>query len=265
MNLVSSEAMTGCSGDLNVEIPLEVNAVPSQIQTVCQVTATGGSAILLGCRWKGKGMISIEDARQFYTGADSVHDFAHVLRVLNLAERLSEAEGADRRVVRTAALLHDISRLDDDDLSLEAAAETDHAVLAARLVRRVLVGENPAFVDAVAHCIEAHRFRNDVEPETIEAKVLFDADKLDAIGAVGVARAFAYSGHLGQPLWGEVSPDYVPGTIDEPHTAHHEFHVKLKHIQDRLYTDSGRRLAAERHRFMTLFFAQMAAEIRGER
>ena len=209
-------------------------------------------------------MISIEDARQFYTGADSIHDFSHVLRVLNLAERLAEAEGADRQVVRTATLLHDIARLGDDDLILEAEAETDHAVLAARHVRRVLAGKDPAFVNAVAHCIEAHRFRNAVEPETIEAKVLFDADKLDAIGAVGIARAFAYGGHLGLPLWGVVSPDYVPGATDEPHTAHHEFHVKLKHIQDRLYTDSGRQLAVERHRFMTAFFDQMSAEVRGE-
>lgn len=211
-------------------------------------------------------MITVEEARSLYEGADPIHDFSHVLRVLALAERLAEMEGADREIVRAAVLLHDVSRPADSDLALTAAEETDHAVLAGREARRILAGEDPAFVDAVVHAIEAHRFRNNIEPQTLEAKVLFDADKLDAIGAVGVARAFAYGGHLGQPLWGPVSEGYRPGqNNDEPHTAHHEFHVKLKHIKERLYTSGGRRLAEERHRFMVAFFEQMAAEVEGRR
>jgi uncharacterized protein len=209
-------------------------------------------------------MITIDQARRYYPDDDPAHDFSHVLRVLTLAERLAEQEGADIRVVRAAALLHDIARVEDESVEVEADAETDHAMLAARRARDILAGEDAAFVDAVAHAIEAHRFRNAIEPETVEAKVLFDADKLDAIGAVGVARAFAYGAVLRQPLWGEVSPGYAPGKSDEPHTAHHEFHVKLLAIKDRLYTASGRRLAEGRHRFMADFFAQMAAEIEGE-
>lgn len=210
-------------------------------------------------------MITINQARELYAEGDSVHDFSHVLRVLHMAERLAGLEGADLDVVRTAALLHDISRAEDPDTGAEADAETDHALLAAREARRILAGSPPDFVDAVAHCIEAHRFRNAVEPQTIEAQVLFDADKLDAIGAVGVARAFAYGALIGQPLWGEVSEGYIPGETDELHTAHHEFHFKLKRIKDRLYTESGRRIAEGRHRFMESFYEQMAAEVRAER
>lgn len=210
-------------------------------------------------------MLSIEQAREFYIGAELTHDFAHVLRVLNTAEQLAELEGADREVVRVAALLHDIARPQDDDLAMQASAETDHALLAAREARRILAGADPAFVEAVVHAIEAHRYRNGIEPRTIEAKVLFDADKLDAIGAVGVARAFAYSGLTGQALWAEVSPGYIPGEGSEQHTAHHEYHVKLKHVRDRLYTESGRRMAEQRHRFMAAFFEQMAAEVAGLR
>jgi uncharacterized protein len=195
-------------------------------------------------------MITLELARTLYEGADSIHDFAHVLRVLTLAERLAAEEGADPDIVRTAALLHDIARTEDSEEVLEAARETDHAVLAGREARRILASEDPAFVEAVVHAIEAHRFRNDIEPRTIEARVLFDADKLDAIGAVGVARAFAFGALLDQPLWGSVSESYQPGDASEPHTAHHEFHVKLKQIKDRLYTESGRRMAEGRHRFM---------------
>lgn len=210
-------------------------------------------------------MLSIEQARALYADADPIHDFDHVLRVVRLADHLAVLEGADREVVRTAALLHDIARSGDEDYALQADAASDHALLAAREARRILADADPAFVEAVVHCIEAHRFRNDITPQTIEAKVLFDADKLDAIGAIGIARAFAYGGAMGQPLWGEVSPDYTPGQGDELHTAHHEYHIKLKHIKDRLYTASGRRLAEGRHRFMVAFFKQMAAEIQGLR
>ena len=80
-----------------------------------------------------------------------------------------------------------------------------------------------------------------------------------------MARAFGYAGLRGLPLWGDVSEDYEPGRSEEAHTPHHEFHFKLKRIKDRLYTESGRRLADERHRFMEAFFKQMAAEVRGER
>ncbi len=214
-------------------------------------------------------MITAEEARRYYQGAEPVHDFDHVLRVLTMAEHLARLEGADLDVVRQAALLHDISRPNDDNKSsgftLQVSEESDHALLAARAARHILAGDPPDFVGAVAHAIEAHRFRNDIEPRTLEARVLFDADKLDAIGAVGVARAFAYAGAFGMPLWGEPSEGYQPGVSDEVHTPRHEFEVKLKQIKDRLYTASGRRLAEERHRFMVAFFEQMAAEVRGER
>ncbi|GAB4468005.1 MAG: HD domain-containing protein [Anaerolineae bacterium] len=214
-------------------------------------------------------MITVEEARQYYQDADPVHDFDHVLRVLAMAEHLARLEGADLDVVRQAALLHDISRLSDDNkssgFSLQVPEETDHALLAAHTARHILAGDPSDFVDAVAHAIEAHRFRNDIEPRTLEARILFDADKLDAIGAVGVARAFAYAGAFGMPLWGDPSADYRPGVSDEAHTPRHEFEVKLKQIKDRLYTPSGRRLAEQRHRFMVAFFEQMAAEVRGER
>src|SRR5574340_1306019 len=169
-------------------------------------------------------MITIEQARTLYQNDDPVHDFAHVLRVLRLAEHLADLEGADHTVVWTAALLHDMSRADDENEAegfVEADAAADHAVLAARSARRILAQDPPEFVDAVVHAIEAHRFRNGIEPRTLEAQVLFDADKRDAIGAVGMARMFAYAGGHGKPLWGAVSEDYQPGRAEE-HTAVHE-------------------------------------------
>ncbi len=213
--------------------------------------------------------ITIEQARALYADADPVHDFAHVLRVLAMAERLAQLEGADLDIVRTAALLHDIARTDDGNadqgFAMQARPEDDHALMAARQARHLLAGSPAAFVDAVAHAIEAHRYRNAIEPRSIEARVLFDADKLDSIGAIGVARAFSFAGMHAMPLWAPVSAGYIPGQSGEPHTAVHEFYVKLQHVRDRLYTRSGRQIADARHRFMVAFFEQLNAEVGGQR
>ena len=148
-------------------------------------------------------MITIEFARTLYpAGADSAHDFDHVLRVTAMADRIAQAEGANREIVRAAALLHDIG-LDEG----RAGHETSAANRAAEILREQGYAED--FWHAVAQAIESHRFRSGPTPQTLEAQVLFDADKLDAIGAIGVARAFAFGAHRGQKLWGVVPPDYV--------------------------------------------------------
>ena len=212
-------------------------------------------------------MITIEFARALYDDSDPVHDFDHVLRVLALARRIGQAEGADRAVVETAVLLHDIYRVDEDRQAHVQNAETgDHALLAADaardLLKRLNPGVDPAFVEGVVHAIAAHRFRNAVDPQTIEAKTVFDADKLDAIGAIGIARAYAYGGMTRQKLWGEV-PDGYPGGGRE-HTPRHEFIYKLARIHALLYTDTGRAIARERHAYMVAYFDRLEREIRGE-
>lgn len=208
-------------------------------------------------------LITLEAARQLYDDSDPVHDFDHVLRVLRLAQRIAAAEGADLAIVETAVLLHDVSRPDTEH---DAADHTgDHASLAADFARELLARHDPtpdaAFIDAVAHAIAAHRFRNAIEPATLEAQCVFDADKLDAIGAIGVARAYAYGARGGQKLWAEVPPGY-DGTGPQ-HTPHHEYMFKLRHIAGRLYTATGRAIAQERQAFMAAFFARLADEVSG--
>jgi uncharacterized protein len=212
-------------------------------------------------------MISLEFARSLYDDSDPVHDFDHVLRVLALARRIGQAEGADMAVVETAVLLHDIGRVDEDHLAHVHNAEVaDHALESAGRAREILARLDPppdaAFVEAVMHAIAAHRFRSAVAPQTLEARVVFDADKLDAIGAIGVARAFAYGGMTGQKLWGEVPPDYPGGSAE--HTPYHEFVYKLSRIAGRMQTETGRAIARERHAFMEAFFERLSREIHGE-
>jgi uncharacterized protein len=209
-------------------------------------------------------MISIAEARGYYEQADAVHDFDHVLRVLALAERIGRAEDADLEIVRAAALLHDAGREQAEKEGI------DHAAFASCQARHILAGQPAARVDAVAHAIAAHRFRTGPEPATLEAQVLFDADKLDAIGAVGVARAFAYGGAHGQRLWAALETVDVARWTEEGddphnHTPVHEFIVKLSRLKERIFTPTGRAIAGDRHAVMVTFFERFDAEVRGER
>ena len=199
-------------------------------------------------------MITVEQARALYTQGDTAHDFDHVLRVTALAVKLAEAEGADIEIVQTAALLHDIG-LDN--------GRRGHAEVAAQRTYEILAGQPREKVEAVAQAIRSHRFRAGPSPQTLEAKCLFDADKLDALGAIGVGRAFAFSGAAGQRLWGRVPEGYEEHTGGE-HTPVHEFVVKLSKIKDRLTTEAGRRIGQERHEFMVAFFARLDKEVKGE-
>jgi uncharacterized protein len=207
-------------------------------------------------------VITIAEAKRHYEQADAVHDFDHVLRVLALAERIGRAEGADLEIVQAAALLHDAGRGKADTDGL------DHAAVAADRARKILAEQPPAKVEAVVHAIAAHRFRTGPEPSTLEAQVLFDADKLDAIGAVGVARAFAYGGARGQRLWAPIETVDVArwreeGDHPRDHTPVHEFVVKLSRLKERLFTSTGQSIAEERHAYMVAFFNRFDAEARG--
>ena len=204
-------------------------------------------------------MITIDEARQYYQGHESSHDFDHVLRVLALAERIARAEGGDLEVVRAAALLHDIGRAEEE------ATGGDHAAIGAARAREILAGHPPEKVEAVVTAIASHRFRGGPPPATPEARALFDADKLDAMGAIGVARAFARAGARRRRLW--VPPDVAAAQGDgtPEHTPVHEFIVKLARLRDAMTTATGRALAEERHAFMVEFFTRLDAEVRGER
>ncbi len=207
--------------------------------------------------------LTLAQARALYTAADSVHDFDHILRVLSLAERIAVAEGADMHVVRTATLLHDWGRAEAE------RQRGDHAAEAAQRARGLLQGAEPAWIEAVVHAIAAHRFRAAPAPQTLEAQVLFDADKLDAIGAIGVARAYAYGGAHQQRLWAppeavDVARWELEGDDPVHHTPVHEFLVKLSRLKERLYTNTGRAIAEERHCYMADFFRRLDAEVRGE-
>lgn len=213
--------------------------------------------------------MDINTARKWYPDDDPVHGFAHILRVLHMAEHLAALEGADLEIVEAAVLLHDATDPDEPEPHSESARLAHH-LASARFARKVLndAGWDEERIMAVEHCIRAHRFRDDREPPaTLEARVLFDADKLDAIGAIGVARAVAYAARAGQPFFAPVSDQFrQTGTPEagEPHSAYHEHIFKLDRIPQRLFTESARQIAAERQAFMRAFFDRLGAEMTGK-
>lgn len=200
-----------------------------------------------------------------------MHGFDHILRVCRLAERIARAEGADMEIVRAAVLLHDAQEqfaqgavIPDAEASNNERSTHHHR--SAEFARQVLQehGWPEERILAVLHCIRAHRYRDDSEqPQTLEAKVLFDADKLDAIGAVGVARAIAYAAQVGEPAYAKPSSLFIRTGEREPgegHSAYHEYVFKLKHLSGRLYTTAARQIAVERHQYMENFFTRLADE-----
>lgn len=206
-----------------------------------------------------------EQAQSLYVSGDAAHDFDHVLRVTRMGVRIAAAEGADVEVVRLAALLHDAPVA---ELAL-AERRKAHHLAAAQYAGELLAsrGLEAQRVANVVHSIEAHRFRDrSVTPATLEARCLYDADKLDSIGAIGVGRAFAFGGAHGSRLWSEPWREAPPDS-EKPqgtdYTPVHEFVYKLQRLQATLYTATGRSVAAERHRFMCLFFDQLDAEMQG--
>jgi uncharacterized protein len=211
-------------------------------------------------------MITIDEARSYYSGEDAAHNFDHVLRVLRLAEHIGQAEGADTDILRAAVLLHDVARVAED------AGGPCHAQAGAEQARQILAAHEEDSVDAVAHAIGTHRFRGSSPPQTLEARILYDADKLDAIGAIGVARAYAIAGRHAQRLWAEVPRGFAKRSIldargdvtDEEHTPVHEYVFKLSRLKDALFTQTARAIAMDRHSYMAHFFERLEREVQGE-
>jgi uncharacterized protein len=197
----------------------------------------------------------------YFENSSGSHDWSHTERVYRLCMKLAPLEGADAEIVAIAALLHDVGRNEQD----QSKGRICHAESGARIARELLqdfglAGEK---VNHVIHCIEAHRFRGNKQPLTKEAKVLFDADKLDSIGAIGIGRAFQFAGEVGARLHNGAIDLERTRSYSREDTAYREFTVKLSKVKDRMLTEEGKRIAQERHRFMVEFFDRLNAEAEG--
>lgn len=191
---------------------------------------------------------------------EPAHDWAHVLRVTANARLIGEAEGADLAVVVPAALLHELVNYPknhpDSHRSGEVCADEAAKVLAA-------AGVAPALIEPIAECIRVHGFSRGIVPETLEAKVLQDADRLDAIGAIGIARVFATCADMKRPFYHPDDPFCEEREPDDQAWGVDHFFRKLLRIPDVLHTETAKAIAAERVAFLETYLEQLGREIAG--
>ncbi len=201
-------------------------------------------------------------ADPYHDGMGGCHGPDHTERVHKTALHIGRLLEARLDVLSAAALLHDIGRR----YETREQGKICHAEKGAELARDILEKLNfpQSFIDETAHCIEAHRYRGDKNPRTLEAKILYDADKLDSIGAVGIGRAFLFAGQTGARLHNDSDVDILDcKPYSKEDTAYREFKFKMSKIKDRMLTPEGKRLAEERHVFMEVFFERLERETKG--
>lgn len=177
-------------------------------------------------------------------GDDGSHDVAHILRVFRNAMRIHADEGGDAEVLAASVLLHDCVAVEKNS-PLRAEASR----LAAQKASRVLavLAWDQAETETVAHAITAHSFSANIAPQTLEAKILQDADRLDAIGMIGAARCFYIAGRMGSGLYDPVDPRAQDRPLDDKAFAIDHFETKLFKLADGFQTSTGRALAGKRH------------------
>ena len=205
----------------------------------------------------------------------SAHNMDHVMRVYNLALRLAENEDVDLEVLQASVLLHDIARVKEDN---DFTGKIDHAILGAKMSKPILekLGFPTEKIKHIQNCIVAHRYRTGHKPRTLEAKILFDADKLDALGAIGVARSFVWVGRNDAKIYRKIDIEKyamenlggkINGKIQDKtkHSPQIEFETKLKFLPEKLYTEKGKKMAEERLDFYKAFLNRLEQEIEGKK
>jgi len=198
------------------------------------------------------------EAERTCAGREPSHDYLHVTRVATMAERIARAEHADVFVVVSAALLHELVNLpkshprshESGDLCAEEAA---------KLLNRLEVDGPRA--SAICTCIRDHAFSKGAMPESIEGKVLQDADRLDAIGAIGIARCFATCASMGRPFYSTDDPFCRTRAPDDKQFGIDHFYRKLLRIGDGLHTETAKTIAKARVASMNAFLEELEREI----
>ena len=192
-------------------------------------------------------------------GVSGCHDFDHTLRVLRNAERLAaELPEADWEIVRLAALLHDYARPEEMRSNGQFCHARHGAVLAGELLKEFDVPGPVA--ERVVAAVRTHRYRSGERPASLEAEIVYDADKLDSLGAVGVGRAFLFAGREHARLHNTREEALNSPAYSREDTAYREYLVKLSKLPEAMLTVPGRKAALERAAFMTEFFDRLNRE-----
>ncbi|MCK5490569.1 MAG: HD domain-containing protein [Candidatus Pacebacteria bacterium] len=205
-----------------------------------------------------------KEAKKYFINASGCHDWTHIERVRNLALKLGKKEGANLQILEIAVLLHDIGRKQE----MKSKGKFCHAEIGVKESEKILKKYklNNEIVENILHCVLTHRYRNNNIPETIEARVLFDADKIDLIGAVGIARNFLFAGNSGSNrLYTGNEQHLVKSTKNYSYTKGDscllEYELILKNVRNKLLTKSGKEISKSRDKFTKEFFRRFKNEI----
>ena len=190
--------------------------------------------------------------------SDPAHDITHITRVVQNTVRLTEAESGDTAVTIPAAWLHDcVSVAKNSPLRKQASRlAADEAV---RFLRSIAYPED--LLPQIYHAIEAHSFSANVPTETLEARIVQDADRLEAVGAIGIARCFLTGGSMGTPLYDPSDPFAENRKADDRRYTLDHFYCKLLGLADTMKTKAGKAEASRRSEFMQAFLLQLGSEI----
>jgi uncharacterized protein len=207
----------------------------------------------------------------------SGHNIDHVNRVYNLALKIASKEkNIDWDVLKAAILLHDIGGIKEQD---DFTGKTDHAIEGAKMAEPILrqLKFSEEKIVHIKDCIISHRYKTDNKPKTIEAKILFDADKLDAVGAIGIARGFVWVGRNNAHIYRKpenlqnyIKENYENGKINgriknkSKHSPQIEFETKTKFLKKRIYTKEGKKILKERTLFYKKFLYRLEKEVLGK-
>ncbi|MGY8688209.1 MAG: HD domain-containing protein, partial [Verrucomicrobiales bacterium] len=194
-------------------------------------------------------------------GTDGSHDLHHARRVKINASEIVVREGAgDMRLLTAAAYLHDLVNVPKD-----SAQRSEASRLSAEAAGPLLqdLGFSESETEAIQHCIIAHSFSAKIAPETLEAKILQDADRMEALGALGIARTFYVGGKLNSSLFDGDDPFAGNRELDDSNFAVDHFKTKLLGLADTMQTSAGREVAEQRTEFMRHYLDQLASEIGG--
>lgn len=193
---------------------------------------------------------------------DKAHDIAHLRRVWLSAQRIMADSEANPLVVLTACYFHDVVNLAKNHperhlASTYAASETQ------RILQQEFIDFPAELIDAVAHAVKAHSFSAAIMPETLEAKIVQDADRLESLGAIGLARVFYTAGALNRPLFDSEDPLGKERELNDVHWTLDHFQKKLLRLPETMHTATGRAMAEHNADFLVRYMAKLCAELQG--
>lgn len=199
------------------------------------------------------------EAAKFFNGKQGSHDWDHTLRVLENCRAIGNELAADMTSLELAAYLHDIGRAEES----KSRGKVSHAQIGAQVAQKILkkLGADKERTNAVVYCVGCHRSKGDLVPESLEAKILFDADKLDALGAIGIVRLFLFANEVGAGIHNKETDLAKTDAYSSEDTAFREFYLSVRFLKEKMMTDPGKRLAKSRHDFMVEYFARFFEEV----